>query len=92
MTAWEYNRGAPGKKKEEDEPDDKEGVLNEDGIHELNENLWYIRTEKLESAEARAKLIGMSEAEGFILHMKIYKLYSAVTGVARSDRPRQTRE
>ena len=43
--------------------------------------MWYILDEKLDGIDPRGKLKGLKEGEGLTAYQKVYKWYSAVTGV-----------
>ena len=50
----------------------------------LDEDVWYILNDKLEGIEPRGKLKGLREGDGLQAYQRIYKWYSAVTGVTLS--------
>ena len=55
-------------------------------MKQLEEDLWYILTDKLEGQEPRGKVKGLREGDGLTAYQKIYKWYSAVTGVTLSGK------
>ena len=55
-------------------------------MKQLEEDLWYIFTDKLEGQDPRGKVKGLCEGDGLTAYQKIYKWYSAVTGVTLSGK------
>ena len=55
-------------------------------MKQLEEDLWYILTDKLEGLDPRGKMKGLREGEGPTAYQNIYKWYSAVTGVTLSGK------
>ena len=53
----------------------------EEYVTRLEEDQWYILTEKLDGAEPRAKIQGPQDCEGLLAYIEICKWYSAVAGV-----------
>ena len=82
LTANEYAKASPVKKKQDDDKGEYE--VTEEHLTKLDEDLWYILNDKLEGIEPRGKLKGLREGDGLQAYQKIYKWYSAVTGVTLS--------
>ena len=52
-----------------------------DQMHKLDEYVWCVLNDKLDGVETRGKLKGLREGDGLQAYQKVYKWYSAVTGV-----------
>ena len=82
MTAAEYNKASAAKQLADDNKGEYDFTT--DHLAKLDEDLWYILNDKLEGIEPRGKLKGLREGDGLQAYQKIYKWYSAVTGVTLS--------
>ena len=82
LTASEYSKSSLVKQTQDDNKGEHEFTA--EHLTKLDEDLWYILNDKLEGIEPRGKLKGLREGDGLQAYQKIYKWYSAVTGVTLS--------
>ena len=80
LTAYEYAKASAAKQQNDDDKGDHEFTTEQMG--KPDEDLWYLLNANLEGVEPRGKLNGFREGSGLQAYHKIYKWYSAVTGVA----------
>ena len=85
LTDNEY-RKASDERQMEDDDKGEELDFTENDLDRLNEDLWYIMQEKMEGEETRTKLKGLKEGEGLGGYQKIYRWYSAVTGITLAQK------
>ena len=62
LTAYEFMKASQAKQKEDEDKGDYE--FTEEEKAQMGEDLWYILNEKLEGAEARGKLKGLTDGDG----------------------------
>ena len=85
LTQEEYdNKASAAERKVDDDKGDYEFPMS--SLKQLEEDLWYIFNDKLEGQEPRGKIKGLHEGDGLTAYQKIYKWYSAVTGVTLSGK------
>ena len=85
LTQEEYdNKASAAERLVDDNKGDYEFTMS--NLKQLEEDLWYILTDKLEGQEPRGKIKGLREGDGLTAYQKTYKWYSAVTGVTLSGK------
>ena len=82
LTLNEYAQASPATQAIEDNKGDFE--FTDEHMEKLDEDLWYVLNDKLVGDEPRGKLKGLSDGDGLTAYQKLYKWYSAVTGVTLS--------